>query len=159
LQKLDRIDVSQGRSVVKTYTPKAREVEHKWYVVDAADRVLGRLASELAHILRGKHKPTYTPHLDCGDFVVVVNAEKVRLTGNKQALKQYFSHSGYPGGTKFTTVDEMLNKHPERVILSAVKGMLPSNKLARHQLKKLKVFAGPDHPHQAQQPEQWELEG
>ncbi|HKJ67976.1 MAG TPA: 50S ribosomal protein L13 [bacterium] len=144
---------------MKTYTPKAREVEHKWYVVDAADRVLGRLASELAHILRGKHKPTYTPHLDCGDFVVVVNAEKVRLTGNKQALKQYFSHSGYPGGTKFTTVDEMLNKHPERVILSAVKGMLPSNKLARHQLKKLKVFAGPDHPHQAQQPEQWELEG
>ncbi len=141
---------------MKTYTPKASEVQHNWYVVDAEGRVLGRLASELAHILRGKHKPTYTPHLDCGDFVVVVNAEKVRFTGNKQKLKQYFSHSGYPGGTKFTTVDEMLKKRPERVILSAVKGMLPSNKLAKRQLKKLKVYAGPDHPHQAQQPEKLE---
>lgn len=143
---------------MKTYTPKAREIEHNWYVVDAENRVLGRLASELAHILRGKHKPTYTPHLDCGDFVVVVNAEKVRFTGNKQTLKQYFSHSGYPGGIKFTTVDEMVQKHPERVILSAVKGMLPSNKIAKRQLKKLKVYAGPDHPHQAQQPEKLELQ-
>jgi len=143
--------------LVKTYSPKASEIERNWYIVDAEGQVLGRLASKIAQVLRGKHKPTFVPHLDCGDFVVVVNAEKVRLTGNKKVAKTYFRHSGYPGGEKLTTVEEMLQKHPERVILSAVKGMLPSNKLASKQLTKLKVYAGAEHPHAAQQPESLEL--
>lgn len=138
---------------MKTYSPKASEIEQKWFIVDADNKVLGRLASEIAQILRGKHKPTFVPHLDVGDFVVVVNADKVRLTGRKSEYKTYFRHSGYPGGQKFTTVAEMLEKHPERVIVSAVKGMLPSNKLASKQIKKLKVYAGEDHPHESQQPE------
>jgi large subunit ribosomal protein L13 len=142
---------------VKTYSPKASEIEHKWFVVDAENKVLGRLASEIAHILRGKHKPTFAPHMDVGDFVVVVNAEKVRLTGRKTEYKTYFRHSGYPGGQKFTTVAEMLEKFPERVIVSAVKGMLPSNKLANKQIKKLKVYAGEDHPHESQSPEVLEI--
>ena len=142
---------------MKTYSPKASEIERNWYIVDAEGQVLGRLASKIAQVLRGKHKPTFVPHLDCGDFVVVVNAEKVRLTGNKKVAKTYFRHSGYPGGEKLTTVEEMLQKHPERVILSAVKGMLPSNKLASKQLTKLKVYAGAEHPHAAQQPESLEL--
>lgn len=142
---------------MKTYSPKASEIERKWYVVDASDKVLGRLAGEIAHVLRGKHKPTYAPHMDTGDFVVVINAAKVRVTGNKESQKTYFKHSGYPGGTRFTTMREMLEKYPERVILSAVKGMLPSNKLASQQLSKLKVYAGPEHPHQAQQPEPLEV--
>lgn len=142
---------------MKTYSPKASEIEHKWFVVDAENKVLGRLASEIAHILRGKHKPTFAPHMDVGDFVVVVNAEKVRLTGRKTEYKTYFRHSGYPGGQKFTTVAEMLEKFPERVIVSAVKGMLPSNKLANKQIKKLKVYAGEDHPHESQSPEVLEI--
>ncbi len=142
---------------MKTYSPKASEIEHKWYVVDAENKVLGRLASEVAQILRGKHKPTFAPHLDSGDFVVVVNAEKVRLTGRKTEYKTYFRHSGYPGGKKFTTVAEMLEKYPERVIMSAVKGMMPSNKLASKQLKKLKVYAGGEHPHESQKPEVLEV--
>ncbi|MBD3274936.1 MAG: 50S ribosomal protein L13 [Candidatus Marinimicrobia bacterium] len=142
---------------MKTYSPKASEIEHKWFVVDAENKVLGRLASEIAHILRGKHKPTFAPHMDVGDFVVVVNAEKVRLTGRKTEYKTYFRHSGYPGGQKFTTVAEMLEKFPERVIVSAVKGMLPSNKLANKQIKKLKVYAGEDHPHESQSPEILEI--
>jgi len=143
---------------VKTYTPKAGEIEKKWFVIDAEGQVLGRLASEIAQILRGKHKPTFAPHVDTGDFVVVVNADKIILTGNKLSAKQYFRHSGYPGGTNFTTAAEMISKYPERVIEAAVKGMLPSNKLATRQLKKLKVYAGPDHPHKAQQPEEMNLE-
>ena len=142
---------------MKTYSPKASEIEQNWFVVDADNKVLGRLASEIAQILRGKHKPTFAPHLDCGDFVVVVNAEKIRLTGRKSEAKTYFSHSGYPGSRKETTFAEMIEKYPERVIVSAVKGMLPSNKLATRQLKKLKVYAGPEHPHTAQQPEELEL--
>lgn len=142
---------------MKTYSPKASEIEHRWYVVDAENKVLGRLASEIASILRGKHKPTFAPHIDCGDFVVVTNAEKVRLTGRKSEMKTYFKHSGYPGSEKFTTAAEMLEKYPERVIVAAVKGMLPSNKLAREQIKKLKVYAGEEHPHAAQQPEELEL--
>ena len=142
---------------MKTYSPKASEIERKWYIVDAADKVLGRLAGEIAHVLRGKHKPTYAPHMDTGDFVVVINAAKVKVTGNKENQKTYFKHSGYPGGTRFTTMREMLDKYPERVILSAVKGMLPSNKLASHQLSKLKVYAGSEHPHQAQAPEPLEV--
>jgi len=142
---------------VKTYSPKASEIEHKWFIVDAENKVLGRLASEIAQILRGKHKPTFAPHMDDGDFVVVVNAEKVRLTGRKTEYKTYFRHSGYPGGQKFTTVAEMLEKNPERVIVSAVKGMLPSNKLASKQIKKLKVYAGEEHPHESQEPEALEI--
>lgn len=142
---------------VKTYSPKASEIEKKWYVVDANNKVLGRLASEVAQILRGKHKPTFAPHIDCGDFVIVINAEKIRLTGRKKEYKTYFRHSGYPGGQKFTTVSEMLETYPERVIVSAVRGMLPSNKIAKQQLTKLKVYAGEEHPHEAQQPEALEI--
>lgn len=142
---------------MKTYTPKATEIERVWWVVDAEDRVLGRLASEIARVLRGKHKPMYTPHLDTGDYVIVVNAEKIRLTGKKEQQKSYFRHSGYVGGGKHIPFTEMREKHPERVIELAVKGMLPKNNLGRLMLKKLKVYAGPEHPHEAQQPEQLEI--
>lgn len=129
----------------------------KWYVVDATDKVLGRLASEIAKILRGKHKPNYAPHQDVGDFVIVVNAEKVKLTGKKLEQKIYFRHSGYPGGAKYIPVRRMLAKRPEYVIERAVRLMLPKNALGRKMFKKLKVYAGPDHPHQAQKPEPLEL--
>ncbi len=142
---------------MKTYSPKAGEIERNWYVVDATNQVLGRLASEIAQILRGKHKPTFAPHIDVGDFVVVVNADKVRITGRKIESKTYFRHSGYPGGKKFTSLAEMLERHPEDVIKIAVKGMLPKNRLASQQIKKLKIYTGPEHPHQAQQPETLEL--
>lgn len=141
----------------KTHSFKKGEVERAWYVVDLEDQVLGRSASRIASILRGKHKPQYTPHTDTGDFVVVVNAEKVRLTGNKRQGKRYYRHSGYIGNLKKRTAAEMLTKKPEEVIRLAVKGMLPHNSLGRTQLKKLKVYAGPDHPHQAQQPKPLEL--
>ena len=142
---------------MKTYTPKATEIERAWWVVDAEDQVLGRLASEVAQVLRGKHKPMYTPHLDTGDHVIVINAEKVRLTGKKEQQKTYFRHSGYMGGGKHIPFEEMRAKHPERVIERAVKGMLPKNNLGRLMLKKLKVYAGPEHPHEAQQPEKLEI--
>lgn len=142
---------------MKTYTPKATEIERVWWVVDAEGRVLGRLASEIARVLRGKHKPMYTPHLDTGDYVIVVNAEKIRLTGKKEQQKSYFRHSGYMGGAKHIPFTEMREKHPERVIELAVKGMLPKNNLGRLMLKKLKVYAGPEHPHEAQQPENLEI--
>ena len=132
------------------------EVERKWYVVDAEGKTLGRLASEIAKILRGKSKPQYTPHVDVGDFVVVVNAEKIRVTGNKREDKLYHRHSGYPGGLRTRTLNDMLERKPEEVIRLAVKGMLPRNRLARQQLRKLKIYAGPDHPHQAQQPKSFE---
>ncbi len=139
---------------MKTYSLKQSEIEHRWHVVDAEGQVLGRLASQVAQILRGKHKPTFTPHMDCGDFVVVINAEKVRLTGRKLEQKQYFRHSGYMGHERFTPVAHMLKTHPERVIEQAVFGMLPKSTLARQEIrKKLKVYAGPEHPHAAQQPE------
>lgn len=140
-----------------TYMAKAGAVDRKWYVIDAAGKRVGRLATEIATVLRGKHKPEFTPHVDTGDFVVVVNVEKVVFTGNKMQKKMYYRHSGYPGGLKETRAIDMLNKHPERVLYAAVKGMLPHTTLGREQLKKLKLYAGPEHPHQAQQPIQWEL--
>lgn len=143
---------------MKTYSAKPGEVERKWYLIDAEGVILGRLASKCATILRGKDKPQYTPHVDTGDFVVVVNAEKIRVTGGKELKKEYFRHSGYPGGLKSETLEEALAKHPERVIEHAVKGMLPKTTLGRAQGLKLKVYAGPDHPHAAQQPEKIEME-
>lgn len=133
---------------------KAKEVERKWYVVDAEDKVLGRLASEVASILRGKNKPIFTPHVDTGDFVIVVNADKIRLTGRKWDQKVHAYHTGYPGGRREISYKEMRDKHPERIVELAVKGMLPKNRLGRQMYKKLKVYAGAEHPHQAQQPEE-----
>jgi large subunit ribosomal protein L13 len=138
---------------MKTYTLKQSELEHQWHLVDAEGMALGRLASRVAQLIRGKHKPTFTPHMDCGDFVIVVNAEKVRLTGRKLEQKRYFRHSGYMGHERFTPVANVLASHPERVIERAVFGMLPKTTLGRQALrKKLKVYAGPTHPHQAQRP-------
>lgn len=142
---------------MKTYTPKAQEIERRWWLVDAAGKPLGRLATEVARVLRGKHKPLYTPHLDVGDHVVVINAEKVVLTGRKADQKRYFRHSGYMGGERFIPFRRMLEQHPERIIELAVKGMLPKNNLGRLMRKKLRVYAGPDHPHQGQRPEPLEL--
>ncbi|MHB1018136.1 MAG: 50S ribosomal protein L13 [Coriobacteriia bacterium] len=143
---------------MKTYYAKPGEVEREWLVVDATDIPLGRLASEVASILKGKRKPQYTPNVDTGDFVIVVNASKVKLTGNKLATKKKYRHSGFPGGLKETSISDMLAKRPERVIQGAVKGMLPKNTLGRAMNKKLKVYGGPDHPHQAQNPRQITLE-
>ena len=144
---------------MKTPLPKVNETERKWYVVDASEQVLGRLASQIAMRLRGKHKPIFTPHLDTGDFIVVVNAERVKLTGDKLDKKLYHRHTGYLGGLKTVTAREMLDKKPEDVIRLAVRRMLPKNRLARQQLKKLKIYAGPTHPHQAQMPESIQLTG
>jgi len=143
---------------LKTYYAKPGEVEREWLVVDATDIPLGRLASEVASILKGKRKPHYTPNVDTGDFVIVVNASKVKLTGNKLADKKKYRHSGFPGGLKETPISVMLAKRPERVIEGAVRGMLPKNTLGRAMGKKLKVYGGPDHPHQAQNPRQITLE-
>lgn len=140
-----------------TYMAKPQEIKRQWYVVDAKGQTLGRLASEVASILRGKHKPEYTPHVDTGDFVIVINADKVVLTGNKWRDKIYYRHSGYPGGLKATTAGDMLKRRPERLVELAVKGMLPKGPLGRRQGKKLKVYAGDQHPHQAQQPQVWQL--
>ncbi len=137
---------------MKTYSQKASEVQRDWYVIDAADQVLGRLATQIATLLRGKHKPTFTPSIDGGDFVVVVNAEKIRITGRKAFQKTYIRHSGYPGGLKVTPYKVMLAKHPERILRFAVKGMLPKNRIGRRLLTKLRIYAGPHHPHTAQQP-------
>ncbi len=142
---------------MKTYVAKPAEVERKWYVIDAEDLILGRMATVIASILRGKHKPEFTPFVDTGDFVVVVNASKVRVSGNKETQKLYRRHSLYPGGLKETTFQEMQDKHPERIIKLAVKGMLPKNALGRQMIKKLKVYSGPEHTHQAQEPEVWEM--
>ena len=138
---------------MKTYTAKPGEIERHWYVVDADAKTLGRLATQIADVLRGKDKPAYTPHVDTGDFVIVVNAEKVRVTGQKLDQKIYYRHSGYPGGLRSRTLREQLARRPEEVLRKAVKGMLPKNKLASAQLRKLKIYAGPDHPHAAQNPE------
>ena len=137
---------------MRTYIPKPDQIDRQWLVVDAANQGLGRLASEIARLLRGKHKASFTPHLDTGDFVVVVNAKRIRLTGNKLDEKKYYRHSGYPGGLRVETAREMLTKHPDRIIRAAVWGMLPKNRLGRKLLGKLKVYAGPEHPHAAQQP-------
>lgn len=142
---------------MRTFTEKKEEIEREWYLVDAEGQTLGRLASRIAPILKGKHKATYTPHLDCGDFVVIVNAEKVRVTGRKLDQKLYHHHSGYPGGLKSISLRDQLDRYPERVLEAAVRGMLPKNKLGRRMVKKLKVYAGDSHPHQAQQPKPLEL--
>ena len=139
--------------VDKTYSAKPDEIVHRWWVVDATDQTLGRLATQIAVILRGKNKPMFTPHLDCGDYVIVVNAEKIRVTGNKLVEKMYYRHSGYPGGLTETPLKELLRKHPERVIETAVRRMLPKNLLSQKVIQKLKVYAGPEHPHKAQNPE------
>jgi large subunit ribosomal protein L13 len=143
---------------MKTYVATPESRERNWLVVDATGKTLGRLATQIADILRGKHKPEYTPHVDVGDFVIVVNAERISVTGNKRKEKRYYRHSGYPGGLRSRTLEEMLARRPEEVIRLAVKGMLPRNRLARAQLTKLKVYAGPDHPHAAQKPEPLEVE-
>lgn len=140
-----------------TYMAKPGAVERKWYVVDAEGKRVGRLATEVASILRGKHKPEYTPHVDTGDFVIVINADKVVFTGKKMHDKMYYRHSGYPGGLKTTSAEDMLSKHPERVMEMAIKGMLPHNSLGADQYRKLKVYAGAEHPHGAQQPQVLEL--
>ena len=138
---------------MKTFSAKPESVTRDWYVIDAADKTLGRLAAELAHRLRGKHKPEYTPHVDTGDYLVVVNAEKVRVTGNKTTDKMYYRHTGFPGGIKEISFDKLIEKAPERVLETAVRGMLPKNPLGRAMFKKLKVYAGDEHPHSAQQPQ------
>lgn len=137
---------------MRSYFPKQDEISREWLVVDASNKILGRLATEVARVLRGKHKPEYTPHLDTGDFVIVVNAGKIAVTGRKMEDKLYYRHTGYPGGLKVETLRERMNKYPDRVIRSAVWGMLPKNRLGRQLLRKLKVYAGPEHPHQAQLP-------
>jgi len=142
---------------MKTFVAKEHEIEKKWHLIDAKERVLGRLASQIASILRGKNKPIFTPHMDAGDYVVVINADKVILTGRKIEKKIYYHHSAYVGGLKKTTAKEMLVKKPENLIKFAVKGMLPKNSLGRRQLTKLKIYAGQDYPHQAQQPEKLEI--
>lgn len=142
---------------MKSYMATPQTAEREWFVVDANGQTLGRLASRIAMILRGKTKPTYTPHVDTGDFVIVLNAEKVRLTGRKLDQKMYWRHSGYPGGIKGNTARQMLARKPEEVLRLAVRGMLPKNTLGRHMLKKLKIYAGPEHPHQAQQPKPLDL--
>ncbi|UNX54329.1 50S ribosomal protein L13 [Georgenia sp. TF02-10] len=142
---------------MRTYTPKPGDVTKNWYVIDATDVVLGRLATQVAALLRGKHKPTFAPHVDNGDFVVVVNADKVALTGNKRDKKLAYRHSGYPGGLKATRYADLLAKRPERAVEKAVRGMLPKNTLGRAQIKKLKVYAGAEHPHSAQKPQAFEI--
>lgn len=141
-----------------TYMANPNTIERKWYVVDAEGKTLGRLAAEVAKVLRGKNKPTFTPHVDTGDHVIVINAEKVRFTGKKLEQKTYFRHSGYPGGSTFVTLGNMLAKHPERIVEMAVRGMLPKNKLGTQIYRKLNVYAGPEHPHAAQKPEVLEFD-
>ncbi len=144
---------------MSTFMAKSGEIDKKWYIVDAEGKHLGRLATEIARLLRGKHKPIFTPHVDSGDFVVVINADKVVLTGKKLEQKKYARHSGYPGGLKTLTYLQLLAKKPELAIEKAVKGMLPHNRLGRAQMRKLKVYSGKDHPHTAQQPEVWNFAG
>jgi large subunit ribosomal protein L13 len=142
---------------VRTYTPKPGDVQSDWYVIDATDVVLGRLATHVATLLRGKHKATFAPHVDGGDFVIVINADKVALTGNKREQKLAYTHSGYPGGLRAVAYSELLEKHPERAVEKAVRGMLPKTTLGRNQLGKLKVYRGTEHPHAAQQPKPFEI--
>jgi large subunit ribosomal protein L13 len=151
--------MKQEGNELRTYMAKPKEVERKWYVVDAAGKTLGRLSTEVASILRGKHKPTFTPHVDTGDNVIILNAGEIQLTGNKLADKLYHRHTGHPGGLKTRTAQEMRDKRPEQMLELAIKGMLPKNSLGRQMIKKLHVYAGNEHPHQAQNPENYELRG
>jgi large subunit ribosomal protein L13 len=158
IANIDQAALERGLlRAMKTYVAKPSDRERNWLIVDATGQTLGRLATQIADALRGKRKPTYTPHIDTGDFVVVVNAEKISVTGNKLAQKQYYRHSGYPGGLRSRTLSEMLERRPEDVLRIAVKGMLPRNRLARKQLTKLKIYAGAEHPHAAQQPQPMEI--
>jgi len=150
---------SHAKEMMKTYSPKPRELDQQWYVVDAAGLTLGRLATRIADTLRGKNKPQFAPHVDTGDYVIVLNAERIAVTGNKLQQKIYYRHSGFPGGLRSRTLAEMLDRRPEEVIRKAVKGMLPRNRMGRAQLTKLKVYAGGEHPHQAQNPKPLSLEG
>jgi len=143
---------------MKTYATRASDIQREWWIVDADGQNLGRLATRIAHVLRGKHKPLYSPHLDVGDFVIVINADKVQVTGRKLDQKAYYRHSNYPGGLKRITLREQLKQYPTRVLEAAVRGMLPHNRLGRRMLKKLKVYAGSEHPHQAQQPKPLDIE-
>ena len=154
-----RTQVEGEDALQRTYMAKEQEVDKKWYVVDARGKTLGRLASQVAALLRGKHKPTYTPHIDSGDFVIVINAKDVRLTGRKDEQKIYYRHTLYPGGLKMRTAAEMRQTRPEKMVELAVWGMLPHNRLGRRQIRKLKVYAGPEHPHAAQKPEPIAVEG
>ena len=138
---------------MKTYSAKPADIQHEWFIIDASGKTLGRMAAEIAHRLRGKHKPEYTPHMDMGDYVVVVNCEKIQVTGAKRTDKIYYHHTGFPGGIKAASFEQVIERAPERVIQRAVKGMMPRNPLGRAMLKKLKVYAGPAHPHSAQQPQ------
>ena len=142
---------------MKTFSAKPQDIERRWFVVDAQGQTLGRLATRIATVLRGKHKPIYTPHMDCGDYVIVVNADKIHVTGQKLEQKTYYRHSGYPGGLRQVSLRRQLQVHPDRVIEAAVRGMLPHNRLGRKMFKKLKIYAGPTHPHEAQQPTALEL--
>ncbi len=142
---------------MRTYSPKGNDITRQWHVIDASDVVLGRLASQVAVLLRGKHKPIFAPHVDTGDFVIVINADKVALSGNKLEQKRAYRHSGYPGGLRSISYGELMEKRPERIVEKAVRGMLPKNSLGRKTLRKLKVYAGPDHPHSAQQPVPFEI--
>jgi large subunit ribosomal protein L13 len=142
---------------VRTYTPKPGDVQRQWHVIDATDVVLGRLASQTAQLLRGKHKPVFAPHVDTGDFVVIINAEKIALTGSKLEQKKSYRHSGYPGGLRAVSYTQMLDRHPTRAVEQAVRGMLPKNSLGRQMLRKLKVYAGPEHPHTAQKPQPYQI--
>jgi large subunit ribosomal protein L13 len=142
---------------VRTYTPKPADVEHQWHVIDASDVVLGRLATQAATLLRGKHKPTFAPHVDTGDYVIIINAREVALTGSKREQKRAYRHSGYPGGLRSVGYVELLEKHPEKAVEKAIRGMIPKNSLGRATMRKLKVYAGPEHPHEAQQPQPFEI--
>jgi large subunit ribosomal protein L13 len=154
---IDRKSHMRKGSTVRTFSPKGSDITRQWHVIDASGVVLGRLASQAAVLLRGKHKPIFAPHVDTGDFVIIINAGKVALSGNKLERKRAYRHSGYPGGLRSVSYGELMEKHPERVVEKAVRGMLPKNSLGRKTLRKLKVYAGPDHPHQAQQPVPFEI--
>ena len=151
--RMPRIQVGGKEKNMKSYNAKASDIERKWYVVDAEGKTLGRLATEVATVLRGKHKPTYTPHMDCGDYVIVVNADKVEVTGKKRKEKIYKRHTGYPGGLREITFEKLIARKPEEIVRHAIKGMMPKGRLGRQMYKKLKVYAGPEHNHQAQKPE------
>jgi large subunit ribosomal protein L13 len=151
--------MNQEGNKLRTYMAKPKEIDRKWYVVDAAGKTLGRLSSEVASVLRGKHKPTYTPHVDTGDHVIILNASKIELTGKKMSDKLYHRHTGHPGGLRTRTAQEMRDTRPEKMLELAIKGMLPKNSLGRKMAKKLHVYAGNEHPHQAQNPENYELRG
>ena len=151
------VPTNERDTFVRTYSPKPGDIQRAWHVIDATDVVLGRLAVQSANLLRGKHKPIYAPHVDTGDFVIIINAEKLALTGDKLTNKLAYRHSGFPGGLRSTPYSELLDKHPEKAVEKAIKGMLPHNTLGRQMLSKLKVYAGPEHPHQAQQPVAFEI--